>query len=170
MDTRQRLCPEYDLRTRDGPTNCAVQHIVSHFEHKGTVHSQSKGNSGRPASITKSQANIDAVRDSAVDSPKKSYHQRSWELGITPPSVWRILTKELKLFPYIFSIWHKLSQNDMRRRLDMCNWLSDRMELYPNWINLIWFNEAHFNLNSAINNHNNIFWGADHLMRSLKST
>ena len=41
----------------------------------------------------------------------------------------------------------------------MCNWLSDMMERYPNWINLIWFSdEAHFHLNGATNNHNNIFW------------
>ena len=44
----------------------------------------------------------------------------------------------------------------------MCNWLSDRMERYLNRINLIWFSdEAHFHLNDAINNHNNIFWGAE---------
>ena len=70
--------------------------------------------------------------------------------------------KELKLFQYIISIRHKLSQDDMRSRLDMCNWFSDRMERYPNWINLIWFSdEAHFHLNGAINNHNNIFLGAE---------
>ena len=124
------------------------------------MHNQSKGSSGRPASVTKSQANIDTVRNSAVDSPKKSHHRHSRELGIKPTSVWRILTKELKLFPYIISIRHKLSQDDMRRRLDMYKWLSDRMERYPNWINLIWFSdEAHFHLNGAINNHNNILWG-----------
>uniref|UniRef100_UPI00358F7504 uncharacterized protein isoform X2 n=1 Tax=Myxine glutinosa TaxID=7769 RepID=UPI00358F7504 len=162
VDTRRRFCREYDLRTRDGPTNCAIQRIVKHFEHKGTVHNQSKGNSGRPASVTKSQANIDAVRDSAVDSPKKSHRRRSQGLGIKPTSVGRILTKELKLFPYIISIRHKLSQDDMRRRLDMCNWLGDRMERYPNWINQMWFSdEAHFHLNGAINNHNNIFWGSE---------
>uniref|UniRef100_UPI00358E029D gamma-aminobutyric acid receptor subunit rho-1-like n=1 Tax=Myxine glutinosa TaxID=7769 RepID=UPI00358E029D len=70
---------EYDLRTRDGPTNCAIQRIVKHFDHKGTVHNQSKGYSGRTASVTKSQANIDAVQDSAVDSPKKSHRWRSQE-------------------------------------------------------------------------------------------
>ena len=69
VDTHWRFCQEYDLRTRDGLTNCAIQYIVKHFEHNGTVHNQSKGNSGRPASVTKSEANIDAVRDSAVDSP-----------------------------------------------------------------------------------------------------
>ena len=121
-----------DLRTHDGPTNCAIQCIVKHFEHKGTVDNQSKGNSGRPASVTKSQANINAMRESAVDSPKKSHRRHSWEVGIKPTSVWHILTKELKLFPYIISISHKLSQDDMRRRLDLCNWFSDRME----WIRL----------------------------------
>ena len=153
------FCQEYNLRTREGPTNYAIQCIVKHCEYKGTVHNQSKGISGRPASVTKSQANIDAMRDSAVDSPKKSHHQCSWELGIKPTSVWCILTQELKLFSYIISIRHKLSQDDMRRRLDMCNWLSDRMERHTNWIILIWFSdETHFHLSGAIHNHN-IFWG-----------
>ena len=148
--------------TRDGSTNCDAQLILKHFEHKGTVHNQSKGNSGRPASVSKRQANINAVRDSTVDSPKKSHRRRSLELGIKPTSVWHILTKELKLFPYIISIRHKLSQDDMKRRLDTCNWLSDRMERYPNWINLTWISyEANFHLNGAIDNHNNIFWGAE---------
>ena len=84
VDTRWMFCWEYDLRTRDGPTNCAIQCVVKHFEHKGTVHNQSKGNSGRPASAIKSQANIDAVRDSAVDSPMKSHRRCSWKLGIKP--------------------------------------------------------------------------------------
>ena len=44
----------------------------------------------------------------------------------------------------------------------MCNWLSDRMEWCPNWINLMWFSdEAHFYFNDANNNHNNIFWVAE---------
>ena len=92
VDTRRRFCREYDFRTRDGPTNCAIQRILKHFEHKGTVHNQSKGNSGRPASVTKSQANLDATWDSAVDSPKKSHRRRSQLLGIKPTSVWHILT------------------------------------------------------------------------------
>ena len=155
--TCRRFCWEYDLRTCDGPTCCAIQHIVKHFEHKGAVHNQSNGNSARQASVTKIQANIDAVLDSALYSTKKSYCRRSLELGIKPTKVWRILTEEMKLFPDIISIRHKLSQDD-RGRLDMCNWLSDRMEQYPKWINLIWFSdETHFHLNGAINNHNNIF-------------
>ena len=51
VDTRRMFCREYDFRTHDGPTNCTIQCIVTHFEHKGAVHNQSKGNSGRPATV-----------------------------------------------------------------------------------------------------------------------
>ena len=44
----------------------------------------------------------------------------------------------------------------------MCDWISQKLERTPSWINHIWFSdEAHFHLNSAVNNHNNIFWGSD---------
>ena len=42
----------------------------------------------------------------------------------------------------------------------MCQWLIDRLETQPGWIDDIWFtDEAHFHLHGAVNNHNNIFWG-----------
>ena len=49
------------------------------------------------------------------------------------------------------------------------------MEKYPNWINSLWFSdEAHFHLNRAINNHNNVFWGAEEVsemtLKGPKST
>ena len=44
----------------------------------------------------------------------------------------------------------------------MCDWISQKLERPPSWINHIWFSdEARFRLNSAVNNHNNIFWGSD---------
>jgi len=44
----------------------------------------------------------------------------------------------------------------------MCDWISQKLERTPNWINNIWFSdEAHFHLNSAVNNHNNMFWGSE---------
>ena len=42
----------------------------------------------------------------------------------------------------------------------MCEQFNDQLEQTPSWLNHIWFSdEAHFHLNGAINNHNNIFWG-----------
>ena len=44
----------------------------------------------------------------------------------------------------------------------MCEWIIQKLERTPSWINHIWFSyEAHFHLNSAVNNHNNIFWESE---------
>ena len=84
VDTCWSFCREHDLRTCDGPTNCVIQHIVKHFEHKGTVYNQSKGNSGRSASVTKSQANIDTVWDSEEGGvERRAGTNRSEQAGIT---------------------------------------------------------------------------------------
>ena len=66
---------------------------MKHLESTGTVHNMHKGHSGRPAAVTKSQANIDAVRESVVASPKKSHRRRSQELGLSPASTRRIMNR-----------------------------------------------------------------------------
>ena len=72
------------------------------------------------------------------------------------------MTTELKLFPYIISVRHKLQVKDMEKRHLMCDWLAGKLERSPGWINNVWFSdEAHFHLNGSINNHNNIFWGSE---------
>ena len=44
----------------------------------------------------------------------------------------------------------------------MCEWFHKQMEDHPDWIQNVWFSdEAHFHLNGAVNNHNNVFWGSE---------
>ena len=53
-----------------------------------------------------------------------------------------------------------LQQQDKEKRIEMCNWLNEKLEQTPSWLNHIGFSdEAHFYLNRAANNHNNVFWG-----------
>ena len=72
VEVRRSFCREFNVHTRDSPKNNAIKRIVKHFEDKGTVRNTNKGNSGRPASVTKIQENIDKVRNSTINSPKKS--------------------------------------------------------------------------------------------------
>ena len=161
VEVRRSFCHEFNVHTRDGPKN-AIKRIVKHFEDKGTMRNTNKGNSGWPASVTKIQKNIDKVRNSTINSPKKSLRRQSQELRMSSSSVFHILRKELQLYPYIISVRHKLTFEDQQRRQTMCDWISQKLEHTPSWINHIWFSdEAHFHLNSAINNHNNIFWRSD---------
>ena len=131
-----RNCQYYNIHTHNGPSNGNIQQFVEHFQALGSVKNQNN-NSG--------------------------HRRRSRELANSASSVWRILTSELKLYPYIISVRHKLTLNDMASQVTMCGWFSDRMERYPNWNNSLWFSdEAYFHLNGAFNNHNNIFLGAEH--------
>ena len=63
--------------------------------HRTILNLNTKGNrttySGRPKS-SRSQANIDAVRDSVGHSPRKSLRRRSQELAILRESIRRICT------------------------------------------------------------------------------
>ena len=124
VEVRRSFCREFNVHTRDGPKNNAIKRIVNHFEDKGTVRNTNKGNSGRPASVTKIQENIDKVRNSTINSLKKYHRRRSQELRMSSSSVFCILRKELQLYPYVISIRHKLTAEDLQRRQTMCDWIS----------------------------------------------
>ena len=114
VQVRRSFCREFNVHTRDGPKNNTIKRIVKHFEDEGSVRNTNKGNSGRPASVTKIQANIDKVRNSTINSQKKSHRRLSQELRMSSSSVFRILRKEL--YPYIISVRHKLTAEDQERR------------------------------------------------------
>ena len=70
---RHRFCREFNINIRDAPKDNIILRFVNHFEGKGSVHNTNKGNSGRQGVVTKTQAKIDAARNSAIESPKKSH-------------------------------------------------------------------------------------------------
>ena len=48
----------------------------------------------------------------------------------------------------------------MAKRVEMCQWFNDMLERTLGWLDNSWFSDkAHFHLDGAVNNHNNIFWG-----------
>ena len=54
---------------------------------------------------------------------------------------------------------HKVTRGDKIKRVAMCQWFQDKIELSPNFLNDIWFSyEAHF-LSGRVNSKNSIFWG-----------
>ena len=82
---------------------------------KGTVLDCRKGKAGVPIT-TRFSANMDRVRASVQQSPKKSLWHRSQELGISVTSLLRILRKDLTKFPYKISKCHKLTETDKQKR------------------------------------------------------
>ena len=58
-------------------------------------------------------------------------------------------------------IKQKLTPDDMRKRVIMCQWFCDKIDAVPDFFGNVWFSdEAHFLLSGHMNSKNNIFWGS----------
>jgi len=119
-----------------------------------------QSHSGRPKT-SRTPHNVAAVRDSVVHSPSKSVRRRSQELGIHRESVRIILIADLQMYPYRIQIKHKLTPDDMRKRVIMCQWFCEKIDAVPDFLDNVWFSdEAHFLLSGHVSSKDNIFWGS----------
>ena len=81
----------------------------------------------------------------------------------------RILITDLHLYPYQIQIKHKLTPDDMRKRVTMCELLCGKIDEDPDFLDDVWFSdEAHFLLSGHVNSKNNIFWGSAPPQHSLQ--
>ena len=95
---------------------------------------------------------------SAIKSLEKSARRRSQELEMNQISIICILKLDLKLFPYRIHNKHQPAANDEKTRVDMCNWLNDKMVENHNWIHKVWVSdEAHFHHDGYANSKKNLF-------------
>ncbi|XP_076039310.1 uncharacterized protein LOC143024396 [Oratosquilla oratoria] len=140
--------------------NKSIWRIVKHLEKEQTLHNCNKGRSGAKPILTPEKCR--QIKDSVVRSPKKSYRRRAQELSLSPATLLRSMRNDLKLFLYRVSTHHVLKDEDNTRRIEMCEWLDEKLERSPGCLNNIWFSdEAHYHLNGTVNNHNNVFWGEE---------
>ena len=159
------------------PDKSQIYRWVNKFRTSGTVQKlSSKAGEVRsgPHLRARTAENVAAVRDSVGRSPKKSIRRRSQELGIARKSVRRILLKDLHLYAYRIQIKQKLTQADKDKRVVMCQWFCEKIDMDPDFLDDVWFSdEAHFLLSGHMNSKNNIFWGTappeDVLERPLHS-
>ena len=102
---------------------------------KGTVLDRRKENAGVPITA-RSTANVDRVRASVQQSPKKFLRHRSQELKLQ-----RMHKRDLTKFPYKISTRHKLTDTDKQKRTETCNRVAERMDRFQNWIDRAWFTD-----------------------------
>ena len=148
----------YGFCRQPEPAKLMIQRIVHPFEKEKTLLNCNKGQSGQDSVISpkKKKRNCQSV----VNSLKKSHCKCAQELKLSRSTIWRVMTNDLMLFPYKISTNHALKEQDKEKCIVVWEWFNDQLEQTPSWLNHIWFSdEAHFHLNGAVNNHNNIFWG-----------
>ena len=133
---RRRYAREFNVHYVRASQQKFIQYTVQKFMTKGTVLDCRKEKAGAPITA-RSPANVDRVRASVQQGPKKSLRHRSQELGISITSLQRMLRKDLNNFPYEIFTCHKLTDTDKQRRTEMCNRVAERIDRFQNWIDRV---------------------------------
>lgn len=155
VKTLRALRPFYGRR--GGPSKSTLQRLMAKFETTGSVNDQPAPLRTRNA---RSVENIAAVSESVHENPRQSIPRRAQELGLSQTSTWRILRRDLGLYPYKIQLTQELKVNDHRQRRLFANWALDRLEEDPNFgRKIIFSDEAHFWLNGYVNKQNCRIWG-----------
>uniref|UniRef100_UPI00358E2D47 uncharacterized protein n=1 Tax=Myxine glutinosa TaxID=7769 RepID=UPI00358E2D47 len=112
---------------------------------------------GRPRSARMPE-NIEALRRSVVQSPRRSARKHALAEGISRETARRILHKDLHFHPYKMTVVQELNARD---------WISHRelreniLQCVPEDAVLLWSDKAHFHLSGSVNKQNYRYWSED---------
>ena len=154
------------FRCREFPVHLMIYRWVNKFRTHGTVHNLNHKHTnrqsycGRPKS-SRTPHNVSAVRDSCCPQPKQvcaSVKSGAWnQLGVDAEN----LIADLHMYPCRIQIKQKLTPDKMRKRVITHQWLCDKIDAVPDFLDNVWFSdEAHFLLPGQMNSKNNIFLGS----------
>jgi len=105
--------------------------------------------------------NVESVRRSVIESPRRSTRRRASILGLSRRSLQRILHGELNFHLYKIMIVQKLLTNHYVQ----CRLFCERMFeiIASDDVILMMSDEAHFHLDGYVNKQNCRFWAAENL-------
>jgi hypothetical protein len=135
--------------------------LIAKFERTGSVLDDLAKKVGPEKSVV-TPTNIEKVREFYTSQPSTSLAKASQQLDIKQTSLWKILQKELNMYPYKIQVQQPLNQRDVTRRLEFANKIVEMVEskeLDPRKI--IFSDEAHFQLNGYVNKQNYRIWGTE---------
>lgn len=143
------------------PTPKAIYNLKKKFTEYGVVTNRQKNGSGAPATGATFENTV-AVLGSVADDPKLSTRKRAANLDIPRTTLRRILTTELKLFPYRWTVRHTLQPQDGPTRVRFADWFLPKDAADEDFIgNIWWTDEAKFCLHGSVNSHNARHWGSE---------
>jgi hypothetical protein len=109
---------------------------------------------GRPRTV-RTPENVEAVRASIQQSPKRSARKHAMALGISSRSLRRILHTDLKLHPYKIMLAQELIERDQANRRAIS---AEILEQVPTAAVLLSSDEVHFHTSGAVNKQNFRYW------------
>jgi len=95
---------------------------------------------------------------SFIENPHDSSRKVALQHDIDKKSVLKIL-KNNKFHPYKAHLVQELNEDDFDRRIEFCELMMERIDEDPNFLsNIVFSDEATFQINGNVNRHNCRFW------------
>ena len=107
-----------------------VVELLGNLKRPGSVVDQPTPVRRRNARLDK---NIAAVRENVSENPNLAIPHRAQELRLSQTSTWRILIKDLGLFPYKIQLTQELNPNDHLQRRQFADWALEQLKIDPNF-------------------------------------
>lgn len=129
----------------------AFLRVIKRFQATGTVKQRSPP--GRPSNLREHVADVEAVVE---DVKNTSISSISSQLNISKTTVWRILRKELKFYPYTPKTVQPLTDRHKIDRSAFCNWILEKGEEFLQKV--LWSDEKMWYLKTQPNKQNEKYW------------
>lgn len=158
--TQLEVCEIFNERYphREPITQSVVSKTLKRFRETGNVKDLVK--TGPQRSATNEDKKLDVLIE-IEENPNISTRQLSLNHAVSKGSIQKILHSE-KLHPYKPTLLQELSEDDYDRRVEFCEFMMERINNNPNFLNNIVFSdEATFCLNGNVNRHNCRYWAAE---------
>ena len=136
------------------PTVKQIWNWKKKFEDEGCLY-RAKG-SGRPATT---EGKVERIRQTLLQSPKKSIRRTSMETLIPPTTVWRVVGKSLVMKPCKLLVVQDITAADKRKHKQFCVDMQEKLEEDEFNEHLVFSDEATFHTNGKVNGHNVRIWG-----------
>lgn len=155
--TQRAFRTKYRLRSTDSvPDRKSILSWVHNFRTtSSTLGLKRKGST----KWKRTPENIARVRESIMQSPRRSARKHAAALQISQRTMTRILHCDLKLHPYKIAVVQELSPADWEKRRDCCNLI---LQVVPPNAVLWTSDEAHFHLSGCVNKQNCRYWAAEY--------
>jgi hypothetical protein len=146
LRTRYRIPPRNPV-----PDRKSILLWVENFRACGSVVKKRVG----ARRTVRTPENIDRVRRSILQSPKRSARKHASALALSNRTVRRILHAELHFHPYKMVIVQELTQRDWQQRVQACEtFIAD----LPHDAVVLFSDEAHFHISGVVNKQNMRYW------------
>ena len=136
------------------PQDKAFSRVVNRFKESGSVKTKSPPG---PVKTKTTENNIAVIRDRMEGDPTTSIRKLSSEMSLGHATVWRILRKDLKMYPYKPKNVQPLTEAHKAGRLEFSRWLLDQPEEFADYV--LWSDEKMLEEKIRPNKQNERYWG-----------